>query len=64
MALKPAMKGAKASKPSMDDDEEEAPASEAGEDAGGDYKSLAKDAAKDGDWDAMVDALCSYIDNH
>lgn len=60
MALSPKLKGAK-SKPSMDD-EEEAPESEDGEDSGGDYKAIAKDAAKDGDWDACIDALCSYID--
>lgn len=53
------MKGAK---PSPDDSgEEEAPSSER-EGDGDDYKKLAKEAAKDGDWDAMIDALCSYID--
>lgn len=41
-------------------DEEGSPAS--GDDAGKDYKTIAKDAAKDGDWDAMIDALCAYID--
>lgn len=33
-------------------------------DVGGDYKQIAKDAAKDGDWEAMVDALCAYIEGH
>jgi hypothetical protein len=28
--------------------------------SGADYKQIAKDAAKDGDWDAMIDALCAY----
>ena len=32
-------------------------------DVGADYKQVAKDAAKDGDWDAMVDALCSYFES-
>lgn len=31
-------------------------------DAGTDYKQVAKDAAKDGDWDAMIDAICGYVD--
>jgi len=30
-------------------------------DVGDDYKQIAKDAAKDGDWNAMVDALCAYM---
>lgn len=30
------------------------------ESSGADYKQIAKDAAKDGDWDAMIDALCAY----
>lgn len=54
MALKPG-KGALPSK--SEDEEEGAPESGKGED----YKQLAKDAAKDGDWDAMVDALCDYL---
>lgn len=29
---------------------------------GDDYKQVAKDALKDGDWDAAVDALCSYFE--
>ena len=40
---------------------EEEPESKA--DVGADYKQVAKDAAKDGDWDAMVDALCSYFES-
>ena len=39
---------------------EEAPESE----PGGDYKQIAKDAAKDGDWEAFVDAMCAYVDGH
>ena len=31
---------------------------------GGDYKQIAKDAAKDGDWEAFVDAMCAYVDGH
>lgn len=45
---------------SSEGDEEEAPASSDAE--GSDYKAIAKDAAKNGDWDACIDALCSYID--
>lgn len=45
----------------------EAPASEGAEapepEAGGDYKQIAKDAAKDGDWDGMVEAICNYVDS-
>lgn len=51
MALKPKM-GKGASEP----DGDEAPDSDEG--GGEDYKQIAKDAAKDGDWDAMIDALC------
>lgn len=40
-------------------DDDEAPDSEAGE--GKDYKQIAKDALKDGDWDAAVDALCAAM---
>lgn len=60
LALKPKKGSAPpSSSPDMGgEDEEEGP--ESGE--GGDYKQLAKDAAADGDWEAMVDALCSYID--
>lgn len=54
MALQKA-KGSEASS-----DEEGAPESGA---AGKDYRAIAKDAAKDGDWDAMVDALCDYFDS-
>ena len=53
MALKPG-KGV----PSKDEESEE----EAPESGGApDYKSVMKDAAKDGDWDAFVDALCDYV---
>ena len=38
-------------------------ASEPELDAGADYKQLAKDAAKDGDFDGMIDALCSYFES-
>ena len=54
MALAPKKPGAADS-----EKEEAAPDSESAE---GDYKQIAKDAAKDGDWDAMVDALCAYYD--
>jgi hypothetical protein len=33
------------------------------DDAGKDYKQLAKDAAKDGDLDGMIDALCDYFES-
>jgi len=35
-----------------------------GDESTDDYKQIAKDALKDGDFDAAVDALCSYIDGH
>ncbi len=53
--LKPKGKGAP---PVPAGDEEEAPESSS---EGGDYKQIMKDAANDGDWDAFVDALCSYV---
>ncbi len=46
--------------PPEGDDGGSEPSPDAG--ASKDYKQLAKDAAKDGDWDAMVDALCGYVD--
>ncbi len=46
--------------PMMGDDEGPGPSPDAG--ASKDYKQLAKDAAKDGDWDAMIDAICGYVD--
>lgn len=52
-------KGKGAALPSEDDDA----APESSPEAGSDYKALAKSAAKDGDWDAMVDALCSYFES-
>ncbi len=52
-----ALKPGKGAPPKSEGMEEEAPES----DAGGDYEQVAKDAAKDGDGDAMVDALCAYI---
>lgn len=62
MALKPSLKGDSKSKPAFGGgDDEEAPDSEGG--GGSDYKAVAKDAAKDGDWDAVIDALCAYIDS-
>ena len=48
----------KGAPPSTDDE-----ASEPELDAGADYKQLAKDAAKDGDFDGMIDALCSYFES-
>ncbi len=45
--------------PSSSDDEGVEPAP----DVGADYKQLAKDAAKDGDFDGMIDALCSYFES-
>lgn len=51
--LEALVKGSGAS--SSEDDE----APESGS-SGSDYKQIAKDAAKDGDWDAMIDALCAY----
>lgn len=57
LALK-AKKGAPSkSMPPGDDDEEGAPEPAEGDD----YKQIMKDAAHDGDWDAFVDALCSYV---
>ncbi len=38
-------------------------ASEPKVDTGADYKQLAKDALADSDWDAAVDALCSYLES-
>ncbi len=52
MALKPGM-GKEA-----ESDEEEAPESKPGK--GEDYKKIAIEAAEEGDWSAMVDAICSY----
>lgn len=46
-------KGADASK--------DAEAPESAAPAGDDQKAVMKEAAKDGDWDAFVDALCSYV---
>ncbi len=43
------------------DDEDAAPESKPS--MGADYKQLAKDAAKDGDFDGMIDALCSYFES-
>lgn len=56
-----ALKGAKSSS-APDMEAEEGEATDEGD--GSDYKKIAKDAAKAGDWDACIDALCSYIDNH
>lgn len=55
LALKPGK-----APPESDKEMEEAPDSKPG--MGDDYKQVAKDAAKDGDWDAMIDALCAYIE--
>ncbi len=53
MALKP--KGKELAKADSEPD---------GDEADEDYKQIAKDAAKDGDWDAVIDALCAYIEGH
>jgi hypothetical protein len=37
------------------------PVAPAAEEKGEDLKQIAKDAAKDGDFDAMIDALCAYL---
>lgn len=40
-----------------------APESKPSGSSSSDYKQIAKDAAKDGDWDAMIDAICGYVDS-
>lgn len=30
---------------------------------GDDYRAIMKEAAKDGDWDGFVEAICSYVDS-